>query len=148
LTENLSFKEHFEFVVKRASQRLHFLRFVKNFISKSELWNIYFSLIRSRLEYESQLYIHLLKIISKNLDRIQTRAHKIICGNNQCECKILTLEQRRILLAKRLFNNTKSKDHFLNLYFPHTTKHGRLNIPTFNTNRRRNWRKTRSGVSA
>jgi hypothetical protein len=137
-TKNLSFKVHVDSLIKRASQRLHFLRILKRLLPKEELWNIYYSLIRSLLGYACQLFINLPKNISKNLEHIQKRAHRIICGYNTCSCNLSTLEERRRILSLRLFKNSMCKDHPLNAFLPPLTKHGRMIVPIIKSDRRKN----------
>jgi hypothetical protein len=137
-TQNLSFNTHVDMLIKRASQRLHLLRILKSLLPKAELWNIYFALIRSLVEYACQLFITLPKNLSKNLERIQLRAHRIICGYNPCDCKVVTLEERRRILALRLFKNSMDMNHPLNGFLPPLTKHRRRIVPINTTNRRRN----------
>jgi len=137
-TNNLSFKTHFDAIVKQASQRLHFLRVMRRLIPKSELWRIYNCLIRSILEYACQLFVSLPKSLCKNLETIQKRAHKIICNtNHQCDCNIVSLEDRRNFLAVRLFKNIMATNHPLHTLLPKLSTTNRWIVPIINTCRRR-----------
>ena len=78
----LTFEEHFNAVLKRASQRLYFLRVLKKTHSKTELWLIYNIMIRSILEYASPLFMSLKKSLVKRIESLQKRAHRIICDAN------------------------------------------------------------------
>jgi hypothetical protein len=139
--KKLEYKEHFKQVLKSASQRLYILRVLKNVMTKLELWNIFNSLIRSLLEYASPLFISLPKSLCSNIERILKRAHKIICGNiTNCGCVLITMENRRLDLALRLFDDIyKCTNHPLShcrLQRSKTTN--RLLMPIINRNLRQN----------
>jgi len=76
----LDFKEHFIDILKRASQRLYFLRILKKHFGKDKLWYIFFTLIRSLLEYAAPLFMCLPKSVDEWLEKLQRRAHRIMCG--------------------------------------------------------------------
>ena len=101
--EALDFNEHFHAVVKKASQRLYFLRVTKPCLSKKELWKIYFAHIRSILEYGAPLFSSLSKNLSATIEKVQRRAHLIICGAHCRDCSFATLSERRVELSSRLF---------------------------------------------
>lgn len=139
--ENLDFKEHFKIVIKKASQRLYFLRILRGTHTKSELWNVYFTLIRSILEYAAPLFMAITKNVSSSLEKLQRRAHRIICGLHcvDVNCALSSLEDRRVLLSTRLFNNIMRNNvsHPLaSLIKPHYSTRGSTNfsVPAFNTN--------------
>ena len=107
--EHLSFKPHFDAVIKKASQRLYFLRILKKDLSKSELWNVYYTLIRSLLEYAAPIFLSLPQHIVSSLDKLQRRAHRIICGYGiDCTCEIDNLTFRRSATALKLFKKLKT----------------------------------------
>jgi len=94
-SSNCSWKKHISNIVSTASRKLHILRVLKKFLPKSELINVYFASIRSSLEYCSPLFGTLPVLLSNDLERIQSRAHRIICGRH-CSCnKFTPLVQRR-----------------------------------------------------
>ena len=89
---------------------------------RASLRMLYFSLIRSKIDYASFLYstaahTHLLK-----LDRLQYRAIRVITGNMRCtpvytlevESGVLPLAYRRKQLALQYFGKTcRIKDHLI-----------------------------------
>jgi hypothetical protein len=137
LNEHLNFKDHFEFVLKKASQRLYFLRILKPYRTKIELWRIYFSIIRSILEYAAPIFMALPKGLSDNIEKLQRRAHRIICGEHCVTCNIPSLSSRRIIMGTRLFNKIKNDQHPL-IHLVHslqsTRKSNTLILPQFNCN--------------
>ena len=103
LNHHLTWDDHVEYMCKKGGRRLHVLRTLRNFVSKEELHEVYIALIRSLLEYCSPAFIKLNTKLSKRLQRIENRAHRIIYGENKtCECGRNNLEERRFSLGKRL----------------------------------------------
>jgi hypothetical protein len=142
--EKLCFKDHFNLVLKRASQRLYFLRVLKNYYNKKELWNIFNTLIRSILEYANPIFVNLPTETCLKIESIQKRAHKIICGfdnyKNCTECILIPLQERRKTLAMRLFKkmNTDLNHPPSNLAHRRSERSSAFILPTINTNRYRN----------
>lgn len=133
--KNLNFEEHFKLIVRRASQRLYFLRILKNNLPTEKIWMVFNGLIRSILEYAAPLFISLPRTVCKQIESIQKRAHKIVCGIN-CNCILVTLEKRRIDLAMRLFDSIYKHQHPLSKYgLPKPKK--RFQMPIIRTNVRR-----------
>ena len=82
-------------------------------MSKNELWTVFTGLIRSVLEYAAPLFISLSKSLCKQIELIQNRAHKIICGAvENCGCVLSTLESCRIDLALLRYNLNRLRKHF------------------------------------
>ena len=112
--ERMCFDEYFNAVITKASQRLHFLRLLKKNLTKQQLWNVYNSLIRSLLEYAAPIFIALPSYLCDRLEKLQNRAHNIICGytlndnyhrERNCDCVVKTLKDRRIDLSLKLFKS-------------------------------------------
>jgi len=112
--ERMCFDEYFNAVITKASQRLHFLRLLKKNLTKQQLWNIYNSLIRSILEYAAPIFIALPSYLCDRLEKLQNRAHNIICGytlndnyhrERNCDGVVKTLKDRRIELSLKLFKS-------------------------------------------
>ena len=117
--ERLDFAEHFNLVLKCASQRLHFLRVLKPIYSKEQLWKVFNSLIRSILEYACPLFMKLPKYLCLEIEKIQTRAHRIICDQSIiCNCQVGSLESRRVELGRRLFCKACADEHPLSSFIP------------------------------
>jgi hypothetical protein len=139
-TNNLSFKTHFAMLIKKASQRLYFLRVLKKNFDAQKLWNIFFMVIRTLLEYAAPVFVSLPQYIVDQLEKLQRRAHFIICGLNCYKCSIPSLEHRRIIIALRLFDTIYNlPNHPLNSNIQsYINSRNHLILPTINTNYFRN----------
>ena len=103
-SSNLKWKKQIDYVNKRASCRLYALRVLKPCLDRTELIAIYHGLILSLLEYCSPVMIGMMTKDEYVLDRIQRRAHRVICGKD-CNCDCLpNLRSRREAAAIKLLN--------------------------------------------
>jgi len=136
-TEKLKWGEHIESVCRKASSRLFIVRRLKEFMSKDDLFLVYKGFIQSILEYNAPLMAGLNVKYSEKLERLQKRAHRLICGRN-CECDaFIPLSVRRDRCALKTFLRMQQEDHILHHLFPQflpRTKH--ISLPIMNTHRR------------
>ena len=127
LNENLTWKNHVDAIVKKASQRLHILRMIKPHVQLQELHQVYAALICSLADYCCPVFLKLPAKLTKSLQLIEKRAHRIIYGRNgerQCGCLLDGFERRRIELAGRLFIRIRrSEDHVLFPLMPKLLPH-------------------------
>lgn len=133
---SLTWNNHVDNIVKKASQRLYIIRSAQSILPKKQLIAIYNSYIRSILEYSSPVFIGLPNYLSTKLDRLQNRCHNIICRRYDCSCNIFdSLIIRRKQLSIKLFNIIRNNNsHILNSHTPHTLPaSGHLFIPHCNT---------------
>ena len=81
ISNNLTWNEHINEIIKKASKRLYFLSQLKRArVAKQDLVLFYNSCIRSILTYASPVFFYALPEYLKNeLERIQKRALRIIC---------------------------------------------------------------------
>ena len=81
ISNNLTWNEHINEIIKKASKRLYFLSQLKRArVAKQDLVLFYTSCIRSILTYASPVFFYALPEYLKNeLERIQKRALRIIC---------------------------------------------------------------------
>ena len=81
ISNNLTWNEHINEIIKKASKRLYFLSQLKRArVAKQDLVLFYTSCIRSLLTYASPVFFYALPEYLKNeLERIQKRALRIIC---------------------------------------------------------------------
>ena len=114
LSSNCTWNKHCQNIVSTASRKLHILRVLKKYTNRSELIKIYFASVRSSLEYCAPLFGTLPVLLSNDLEHIQYRAHRIICGP-QCNCDNFTpLSVRRQDQALKLFRSAiKDSSHVL-----------------------------------
>ena len=86
------------------------------------------------LEYASPLFVGISDALSKRLESIQKRAHKIFCGCPEYKC-VPTIEDRRKVAGVKLFMKMCDTEHMLFDIIPQRSGHGRYILPIINTNR-------------
>ena len=81
IDDDLKWNSNTEYVVKKAAKRLYFLKTLKGYSAPpADLKIFYISAIRSIVEYGAQIWHgSLTQEQSKDTERIQRRAMKIIC---------------------------------------------------------------------
>jgi hypothetical protein len=136
---SLSFDSHVKFVTTVCSKRLYALRILKPLLCKQDLVLVYFSVIRSMIEYSAQTFCGLNNKLNSKLQSIQRRAHNIVCHKN-CHCDIfISTFQRRNLLTERLFSKiVKNCNHPLRSILPTQLPSGRFCEDYCRTSRRQN----------
>ncbi|KAI8515792.1 hypothetical protein Bbelb_066050 [Branchiostoma belcheri] len=92
----LSWNDHVQSLVSKASSRLHYLRLLtKQGMSVADLGQIYLSLIRSVLEYGHVLLVGCRKEQSDSIERVQKRALRIISlGGRRTVPNLPSLKER------------------------------------------------------
>jgi len=122
----LDWSLHVKHISKLANQRLHLIRNLKTMISQHELHEVYVSVIRALLEYACPIFVGIKNKYSKELEKIDRRAHKIIFGlnNEECSCEKTMLAKRRNNVSKKLFLNIENTpDHVLHNRIPKHLKY-------------------------
>lgn len=128
--------DHIDHIVKNSSRRFFAIRVLRPILSNEELKTIYFSFIRSLLEYCAPLFIGLSSTDSYRLHRLQKRFHRLLCGPD-CELPCLpSLEDRRTLLSMRFLSNMMCRNHILNNLLPVVSHSGRFILPQRRTVKR------------
>ena len=84
IQSNLSLNSHIDYICKKASTRLDILNSVSHEISRQSLETMYFSYIRSILEYADTLFCNTSQENLKQIDTIQKRAGQIVSGAIRC----------------------------------------------------------------
>lgn len=140
-TTEFNFNCHISNIVSNCTRRLFALRVVSACLDKTHSLLIYEGLIRSLLEYCSSLFVGLSAVNCFKLDKIQTRAHKIICGPN-CTCNIFAslCERRNASAIKLFFTAASDPDSVLYSIIPvcSSLRRGRFIQPISRTSLRRN----------
>ena len=87
IDDDLKWNSNTEYVVKKAAKRLYFLKTLKGYSAPpADLKIFYISAIRSIVEYGAQIWHgSLTQEQSKDTERIQRRAMKIICPGKTYE---------------------------------------------------------------
>ena len=147
LNDQLTWDSHIDMMIKISSQRIYALRILKPMLTKNDLRKIYFSLVRSLLEYVSPLYVYLPQQLDSKIERFQNRVHKLICSlprqqhATDCDCSSFpNLRQRRHQAAIRLFRQAANdQNHILHCIIPDLSQtSSRFLQPPSITSRRRN----------
>lgn len=111
----LNYHSHVYNITKKASSRLYVLRQLKPYLPLDGLIKIYENCIRSILEYCAPLLVGTSAANCSAIERIQDRAHKIICGVSASECTcshFVPLSYRRMIIGFKLFISfIQHRDH-------------------------------------
>ena len=139
--EKLTWTDHFNFITKKASQRLYVLRILKPVLSHDELVLVFCSIIQSVLDYCSPVFLNCGSGLNTQLLRVCKRGFRIIHGYgiSECnKCNLLNIVDRRNLLALKLFKTALSSvDHVLYDVLPSFShRSNRLILPFVRTTRR------------
>ena len=109
MNDNLKWKTNTEYIIKKATKRLYFLKVLKSYgAPKNDLKTFYCCVIRSTLEYGAQVWNgNLTQALRSDIERVQKRALRIIVPEHEYnralqECGLKTLQQRRDDLCVRL----------------------------------------------
>ena len=127
---------HVDCIIKCASQRLFFIRLLKSQVNQEEICIAFNSLVRSILEYCSPLFIGLSRTNVDKLEKIQSRFHRLLCGDEYKTCKLHSFEslhERRQQAALKLFNKSLSPSHILYNISPVFSSSGRVLLPMTKT---------------
>ena len=113
ISSDLSWNEHVDFIVKKATKRPYSLRVLRNAgVQQADLVHIYCSLIRSVLEYGAPVWSALPGYLSNVIESVQRRALRIICPSVEYEAALIStglvsLEARRANLSAKFFSKAK-----------------------------------------
>ena len=142
LNNKLSWSNHFESLISKASKRLYMLRVLKSLLSHDELVLVFNSCIRSILEYASPVFVNPGSTLTNKLNRICKRAFRIIHGESpSCElCDMFNLSDRRNMATLRLFLSAlHDPNHVINSLIPKLSdRSSRVILPGIRTTRRAN----------
>jgi len=137
MNSKLKWSEHINNIITRGSRSLHVLRIIKPFTTKEDMISVYNLLIRSVIEYCCPLFVGLELNLQLKLNRLQKRAHKIICGYSCTDTCLEDLVKRRKAQSLSLFKKALKPDHILNDIMPKMNNHNtRILIPFSRTSRR------------
>jgi hypothetical protein len=125
ISDDLKWGCHIDYICKKASKRLHYLRQLKRAgLSHADLVQVYTSMIRSLLETSVQVWsTGLPEALVHQLETIQKRACRIIhpwktYQEALVELELTTLVHRRDFLNKKLFTEITKPDNRLNFLLP------------------------------
>ena len=102
LSSNLTWKPHIISIAKHASQKLGFLSRARGYFSPSQLLTLYKSQIRPSLEYCSHVWGGTPKSSLNLLDRVQSKAIRLISNPNLTN-SLQSLSHRRLVADLSIF---------------------------------------------
>ena len=139
VNDKLTWDDHFESVILRASRRLHVLRSLKPFVTKQQLVDVFYGFIMSIVMYATPVFCKLSSVDICKLVRLRKRAHRIICSA-ECECDIVPdLIRAHEVLSIKYFKRCFSPNHPLRHLVPkRLPRSGRYQIQFCSTSRRLN----------
>ena len=115
LSEDLTWKFHVDYILKKANPRLFCLRLLKKAgLNHTDFITIYCSVIRAIIQYASPVWADLPDYLCSHLESVQKRALKIIFpGLPYCEAlktsKLKTLECGRDESCQKFINSIRTK---------------------------------------
>ena len=119
LDDDLKWSTNTEYIIKKGAKRLYLLKILRSYgASKEDLLAFYCSVIRSVLEYGSQVLSGgLTQMQKENIERIQKRALRIIYPGHGdyksllIQSNLLSLEERRNNLCASLIEDMLEPSH-------------------------------------
>jgi hypothetical protein len=125
LNNRLTWHTHVDAIYKKACSRLHFIaQLKKTKMPASDIIKVYTTLVRPLLEYACQVWhggltdqqVTLLESIQ---ERVMKMAYPCLTYQESLsECELPTLQVRRDLCCRTLFNSMSQSDHRLNHLLP------------------------------
>jgi len=135
----LTWSAHFDFIAKKASQRLYVLRILRPLVSHDHLITIFHCIILSLFDYASPVFLNAGKKLDSLFLSVCKRAYRIIhsSGDFCSKCDFLCTYERRLMLSMKLFKQVLfSKSHILyDLIPPVSLRSKRLILPFVRTSR-------------
>ena len=128
LSNDLTWNNHVDFMVKKANKRLFLLTLLKRAeVQLEDMITIYTSIIRPVLEYACVVWHSSLpEYLHNDIEGVQKRALIIACGMDSYDrnlkiSKLTTLRDRRQELCYQFFQDMKRSEHTRKLHamFPH-----------------------------
>lgn len=125
--QTLKWNEHVQVITRKAASKLSVLRQLKPFLDQGELVTIFNCCIRSILEYAAPLFVNLHCKQRDLIEKVQRRAHTIVCGDSNCTCSnFIPLYYRRLMLGIRLFKSfVHDSSHPLHYLTPESNTYSR-----------------------
>ena len=134
--DRLTWTSHVNFIIKKCSRLLFAFRTIRLTVPSSKLKLLYFTLVRSVIEYCAPLLTGLSSFDSHRLECLQNRFHKLICST-KCDTGCLPpLSERRQQLTLNFLQRILRDDHILHDILPPRSKSGRFLLPPRKTTRR------------
>ncbi|KAG7307773.1 hypothetical protein JYU34_006367 [Plutella xylostella] len=93
--DQLTFRTHYQYITTRANKLLGFIiRQSQDFKKPSSLLNLYYTLVRSLLEYGSCIWSPFYEVHRKSIERVQKKCLKVISYRSGFNRTLYSYEQR------------------------------------------------------
>jgi len=143
VNDTLTWSDHFNYIVKKLSQRLYVLRILKPVMSHDNLVLVFNAIILSVIDYACPVFLNCSTRLNLKLLRVCKRAFRIIHGYDvsTCpHCNMLDIENRRNELSMRIFKTALFSDHHIlhDILPSFSCRSNRLVLPFARTTRRIN----------
>jgi hypothetical protein len=148
INNKLTWDDHVNYMCTKVSKRIYFIRLLKRAgVMPNDILLVYFSIIRSVLEYGSEIWHPgLNKMQTRKLEYIQKRVVKIIFPDLPYyeaikKHDIPLLEDRREEICKRFFLSISKPENKLHKFLPtkcnisHLRSNRKFNLPKVKTDR-------------
>ena len=132
LDENLGWRSHVNFIVKKCSQRFYILRRLRSVTSEAQFISIYRGIILSLIEYAAPVFIGLSVTEAKRLNGVQKRCLRIKGIHEAYD-----LCSRRLERSLSVFKCICNVDTFVKDLLPPFLPSGRPSVPFCRTSLRR-----------
>ena len=128
-----TWSNHIDKIITIASRRMFAMRILKPCLSRNQLRDVYFSYIRSVVEYCAPLLTSLSVIDNCRLERLQRRFYRLLCGKDCANNCFASLEERRWKLSIKFLQSVMQANHVLNSLLPPISSTGRFLLPSRRT---------------
>ena len=148
INNKLTWGDHVDYICAKVTKRIYFIRLLKRAgISRHDMLQVYYSIIRSVLEYACEIWHPgLNKKQTEQLEYIQKRVIRIVFPSESYTDvikvhKIPLLSERREELCQRFFKSISEPEHKLHKFLPnkchvtHLRKNRIFDLPKVKTNR-------------
>ena len=131
-----SWSTHVDNIVRNVSRRFYVARILRPSLSSDNMKLLYFSFLRSLIEYCAPLLVGMSKSDANRLDRLQRRFHRLLCGSD-CVLECLpSLSERRRELTLKFLKKVIDPNHVLNHLLPPVSSSERFILLARRTTRR------------
>ena len=133
----LTWSTHIDYIIKKCSRLLFAFRTIRTTIPSPKLKLLYFSLVRSLIEYFAPRFSCLSSYDAQRLEKLQRRFHRLSCSTDCMPACLPALSDRRLSLALRFLQVIlRDESHILHSRLPSRSRRGRFILPPRRTEKR------------
>ena len=124
-TSTLDFTNHVSFIVNKAFRMLGFInRTLKSFNGIDVFSTMYISLVRSRLEYCSQIWSPTKRCLIEQIERVQRKFTRQLCYKSNVDYKRVSYNERCDMFK---LQTLEGRRHICDLVYLHKIIHNKIN---------------------